>query len=55
MLRLLTGKLLGALLGKYSGELPGDFSGKLLGERSGEAYWGIANRLSILFPGAYYS
>ena len=22
---------------------------------SGEAYWGIANRLSILFPGAYNS
>jgi len=29
--------------------------GSLLGSCSGEAYWGIANRLSILFPGAYNS
>ena len=33
----------------------GDFSGKLTGELFWGSLLGIANRLSILFPGAYNS
>ena len=50
----------GSVAGKYFwraswGTSLGSLLGSLLGSCSGEAYWGIANRLSILFPGAYNS
>ena len=46
----------GSVAGKYFWRASwGTSLGSLLGSCSGEAYWGIANRLSILFPGAYNS
>ena len=47
-----SGSALGeVLLESFLGTSLGSFGGSC----SGEAYWGIANRLSILFPGAYNS